>query len=34
MIRQIIGTHCDLWMARNRVGGLLDSVKCLEQVLK
>lgn len=34
MMRQIIGTHCELWMARNRVGGLIDSVKCLEQVLK
>jgi hypothetical protein len=34
MMRQIIGTHCELWMTRNRVGGLVDSVKCLEQVLK
>ena len=33
-INLILGEHQSLWLARNRVGGLKDSVRNLEQRLK
>jgi hypothetical protein len=32
-MRTIMGMHAELWMQRNRVGGLFDSMKRLEKVL-
>jgi hexosaminidase len=33
-IREFMGNHRELWMARNRVGGLQDSTRILEILLK